>query len=114
MRRSRAGTVSKAQRRVVVLGTSASNVEGLPALYRAGGHRIPSPRDGEAHVLPGRHTNPSETPLFLEDGPGVDLLGFGSKECYGGEASASTTSIHHQHGLGWMFLHLPGRAGASW
>ena len=99
MRRCRAGTVSKAQRRAVVLGTSASTAEGSQVLYCSGARRVPSLRDGEALILPGRHTNPSETPLFLKDGPAVDLMGFGGRECYGGEASASTNSIPTS--IGW-------------
>lgn len=99
MRRCRAGTVSKAQRRAVVLGTSASTAEESQVLYCSGGRRIPSLRDGEVLVLPGRHTNPSEMPLFLKDGPAVDLMGSGGRECYGREASASTNSIPTS--MGW-------------
>lgn len=99
MRRCRAGTVSKAQRRAVVLGTSASTAEASQVLYCSGGRRIPSLRDGEVLVLPGRHTNPSEMPLFLKDGPAVDLMGSGGRECYGREASASTNSIPTS--MGW-------------
>lgn len=109
MSRGRAGTVSKAQRRVVLPGRSALNGEGSPALYRSGGHRIPSLCDGEARVLPGRHTNPSETPLFLENGPDADFLGFGSGELYGGEASASSTSIPTS--MGWAGCSCTSRAG---
>lgn len=58
MRRCRAGTVSKAQRRAVVLGTSASTAEASQVLYCSGGRRIPSLRDGEVLVLPGRHNKP--------------------------------------------------------
>lgn len=56
MQGGRAGTVSTAQSRLVVLGRSGLN-----------GCRIPSPCDGEAPVPPGRRTDPSEAPQFLED-----------------------------------------------
>lgn len=92
MSRGRAGTVSKAPGRVVVPGLESAG-EGSLAPYCSGGHRIPLLPDGAAHVLPGRDSNPLETLPFLEDGPAVDLLGFGSRECYGKEASASTSSI---------------------
>lgn len=56
MQGGRAGTLSTAQSRLVVLGRSALM-----------GCRIPSPSDGETPALPGRHTDPSEAPQFVED-----------------------------------------------
>lgn len=56
MQGGRAGTVSTAQSRLVVLARSGLN-----------GCRILSPSDGEAPVLPGRHTDPLEAPQFVED-----------------------------------------------
>lgn len=56
MQGGRAGTVSTAQNRLVVLGR--------PGLNEC---RITSPCDGEAPILCSRYTDPSEAPHFVED-----------------------------------------------